>query len=446
MLKLALAPRRLRIILAGLTVLMIAGLLMNGVSFQLVPKSLPETPLVLSPLPPAAWDVTWPSPLNIPLCLPKIYVYPDDPRMGESQMKDITISTAYNGESILPMQLRDPNSIFHKTYVTTNPDDADFFLIPFRGAKYLTNCWYSLGRKDDCEVEKRYVTPMMDHIQNDHPYWNRSNGWDHIIIHPMDLGSLYYKNTRERFLNATFLTTIGDKRHVSVGSHRYRHMRDITIPSATAILDISNIDPAQYVDANGFPRNNYHRDIFALFAGIYDNVNRTDAYSSGIRALLHEGIDKLPGYKLASRFDNEQYAHLLARSKFGLAPQGWTLDTTRIWEYIAFGVVPVVIADGIIEPFEDDIDWDSFIVRIRRSEAHRLDEILKSITPEEYERKRRAVWNHGRQTLISRDAWHLIVRQLCRTKDHLPGTRTLAGGKYAPIEYGATTIKTSMFP
>ncbi|KAF9382987.1 hypothetical protein CPB97_006809 [Podila verticillata] len=415
-------------------------------SVQVVPVSLPGTPLVLNPLPPTTWDITWPPPLNRPLCLPKIYVYPDDPRMSEFQMKNITVGTAYIGESILLWQLRDPNSIFHKTYVTTNPDDADFFMIPFRGASYLTYCWYHLGQKDDCEAEKLYVTPMMDHIQNDHPYWNRSNGRDHIMVHPMDKGSLYYMNTRERFLNATFLTTIGDKRHAGIGSHRSRGFRDITIPSATAILDLSHIDPALYVDAEGFPRNGDRRDIFALFSGIYGNVNRTDSYSSGIRALLREGIDKLPGYNVSSHFDSEVYAQLLTRSKYGLAPQGWTLDTTRIWEYLAFGVVPVVLADGIIEPFEDDIDWDSFIVRIRRSEAHRLDEILRSITPEEYERKRRAAWNHGRQTLLSHDAWHLIVRQLCKSQDHLPGMQTLAGGKHAPIDYGTTTIKTSMFP
>lgn len=235
--------------------------------------------------------------------------------MVEFQMKNITVGTAYIGETILLSQLRDPNSTFYKTYVTTNPDDADFFLIPFQGASYLTHCWYHLGQKDDCEAEKLHVTPMMDHIQNDHPYWNRSNGWDHIMIHPMDKGSLYYNSTRERFLNATFLTTIGDKRHTGIGSHRSRRFRDITIPSATALLDLSNIDPAHYVDADGFPRNSDHRDIFTLFSGVYGNVNRTDLYSNGIRALLHEGIDKLPGYNVSSHFDNEVYAKLLTRSK-----------------------------------------------------------------------------------------------------------------------------------
>ncbi|KAG0258814.1 hypothetical protein DFQ27_004415 [Actinomortierella ambigua] len=408
------------------------------------------TPLVLDPLDPTAYlEDTWPQPLHKPLCLPKIYVYPEDPRMGEFQRKHIETHTVYSSEIILLNQLRDPNSVFHKTYVTTNPDDADFFLIPFLGANYLMYCRNHLGhRNDDCEMEKKYVTPMMDHIQSNLPYWNRSHGRDHIIFHPMDLAALYYPTTRHRFLNATFLTTIGDKRFVAYGSQRVRRYHDITIPSATHMPLLPEYDPARFLDDRGFPLEtwNHRRDIFVLFGGIYEDVQRTDRYSSGIRALLHEqGFDRLPGYKLSKWWEYGDYAQLLSRAKYGLAPQGWTLDTTRVWEYIAFGVVPVVIADGIIEPFEDDVDWQSFTVRISRSEAHRMDEILRSISEDEYERKRQAVWSHARQMLFTHDTWHLIVRQLCRMRFDLAGMQTLPGGKHVAFDYATVAIQTSMY-
>ncbi|KAG0255580.1 hypothetical protein DFQ27_006188 [Actinomortierella ambigua] len=390
----------------------------------------------------------WPPPLNQPLCLPKIFVYPDDPRMGPFQMGNATVGTAYIAETILLRQLRDPTSAVHRTYVTTNPEEADFFFIPFRGSAYLTYCWFHEGReKKECEAEAdvEYVRRMMDHIENDHPYWKRSQGKDHIMIHPMDMTALYYKD-RRRFQNATFLTTIGDRRHVAVERRQTRRYHDITIPSATAILDIAKVSPLDYVGPRGHPRQHIGRDIFVIFAGIYRDVKRTDQYSSGIRALLNEGIDKLPGYMITKGWQYEEYAQLLARSKYGLSPQGWTLDTTRVWEYIAFGVVPVIIADGIIMPFEDDIDWDSFTVRIRRADAHRLDQILRSITPEEYERKRQALWEHGRQVLLTRDAWHLIVRQLCRMRDDLVGMKTIPGGKHVSLSLTNATIQTTRFP
>jgi hypothetical protein len=81
---------------------------------------------------------------------------------------------------------------------------------------------------------------------------------------------------------------------------------------------------------------------------------------------------------------------------------------------MAFGVVPVVIADGIIEPFEMDVDWDSFIVRIRRDQVHRMDEILRGISDKDYEYKRAKLWEFGRRVGLEMDAWHFIVRELCR--------------------------------
>jgi hypothetical protein len=146
-------------------------------------------------------------------------------------------------------------------------------------------------------------------------------------------------------------------------------------------------------------------------------VNPEDEYSNGIRSLFFNYFQHYPGYEIGEVIEDGAYLDRLTRAKYGLSPMGWTLDTTRIWEFMAFGVVPVVIADGIIEPFEFDVDWDSFIVRVRRDEVHRLDEILRGIDDETYEYKRRNLWNYGRRVGLEKDAWHYIVRQLCRMEN-----------------------------
>ncbi|KAF9572691.1 hypothetical protein EC968_009592 [Mortierella alpina] len=376
-------------------------------------------PILLQPLPEQRPEYQWPPNIRIPLCMPKIFVYPDSIKMGEFQVSEKPgVGTNYIAEQILLKQLRDKTSDVYKNYVTENPEEADFFYIPFLGAKYLTDCWFAQGQKGDCDVDAKYAEPMMNHIQQDHPYWNRTYGRDHIMAHPMDSTSLYYKS-HGRMQNATFLTTVGDlTRH-----ERSRRFGDIVIPSATALLNLAFENPMDHLDADGHPKRGT-RDIFVLFGGIYKDVKPDDVYSQGIRSLL-QGFSQQSDYTVAAGWDNPTYTKLLARAKYGFAPQGWTLDTTRIWEYIAFGVVPVVIADGIIEPFENDLDWDSFIVRIRRKDAHRMDVILRSIPAEEYEAKRLALWNHGRQALLDHDAWNLIVRDLCR-KARLEGKRTVS--------------------
>ncbi|KAG0304047.1 hypothetical protein BGZ98_005998 [Dissophora globulifera] len=370
-------------------------------------NSISYNPIILDPLPPLQDLFVWPPNIRRPLCLPKIFVYPDSAKMGEFQVTEVPpMGTNYVAEQILLKQLRDKASDVYKNYVTEDPQEADFFYVPFLGSKYLADCWFTKGIKGDCDVDEKYAEPMMNHIQRDYPYWNRTFGRDHIITHPMDSTSLYYKS-RARMQNATFLTTVGDRRVVFGVDGRSRRYGDIVIPSSTALINLAHVNGADYLTVDGQPKSG-ERDILLLFGGRYQDVKPEDSYSSGIRALLFNGLDQQPDYMIASSWSNPDYIGLLTRAKYGLAPQGYTLDTTRIWEYIAFGVVPVVIADGIIEPFEDDLDWDSFTVKIRREEAHRMDAILRSISSEDYEQKRQALWSYGRQALLDHGAWDLI--------------------------------------
>ncbi|KAF9435665.1 ATP-binding cassette, sub-C (CFTR MRP), member 9 [Entomortierella beljakovae] len=398
----------------------------------------PYKPIVLNPLPPQIDLYRWPPNVNKPLCLPKIFVYPDSLKIGDVHTSEVpNVGTAYLVEEILLSQLRNKNSAAYKNYVTENPEEADFFYIPFLGSKYLANCWLTKGADGNCDVDENYAVPMLDQIQQDFPYWNRKSGRDHIMTHPMINATLSYKS-KDRMQNAIFLTTVGDKRVVSGIDGRSRRFHDIVTPSASSLLDLANISPEDYLTAEGHPMRG-DRDVFLLYNGRYEDVKPTDEYSAGICSLLFNGFDHQPDYKIATSWSNTEYAQLLSKSKYGLAPQGYTLDTTRIWEYIAFGVVPVVIADGIVEPFEDDVFWDSFIVRIHRQDAHKMDIILRSIPAQEYERKRQAVWEHGRQVLLNHDAWHYIVRGLCR-KGRLEGMRTINREHHEPLSSGAFII------
>ncbi|OZJ04862.1 hypothetical protein BZG36_02624 [Bifiguratus adelaidae] len=396
---------------------MLAFVTFTSTSYTEPPESSPEPepepeapkPIILDPLPQVDPTSQWPAPFNVALCKPKIYVYTFPEYLTnlttdcEGQMHN------YGSEQVLHQVLLDKNHSAHQ-YVTQNPEEADFFFIPFYGACFIHP--YLPQIPDN--VDDDYVKPVMKWVR-DQGYWHRSNGTDHIMIHPMDRGATYYKAIDE-LLPAIFLTTIGDRRLCCTDGHRFRRARDIVIPSVTGILDSRHIDPYAYVNkTTGMPLQG-ERDLLGLFRGCCADTKPDDAYSNGIRSLLFGELRNSPDYSIEQEWDGEQYAALLSRAKYGITPMGYTLDTTRVWEYLAFGVVPVVIADGIVHPFEDDIDWDAFTVRIPRDQAHRIDEMLRSISNEEYERYRSNVWKTGRRILLQRDAWHLIVRGLCRMK------------------------------
>ncbi|CAG8578817.1 16151_t:CDS:1, partial [Racocetra fulgida] len=178
----------------------------------------------------------------------------------------------------------------------------------------------------------------------------------------------------------------------------------------TPILNIYNLNPNDYTNRVS------NRDIKGIFRGCCANVNVTDDYSEGIIHVIFNRLKGLPGWNIEEESSSiDEYANLLARAKYGLAPSGWMFDPIPIWEYFAFGVVPVVIADGIVEPFEDDMDWDSMIVRIRRSEALIINEILDAIPEDEYLKKRERVSLIGKNMVINYGyTWHYIVRNFCR--------------------------------
>lgn len=397
------------ILLLGAT----AAFLMICVLYRLNGKAAPPAP----PLPVRDTPSYWPTPLEQAVCQPKIYVYkaPETFQVSRKVQEERCHESNYNSEIILHNQLTDPSSPIYKYYVTENPEEATFFFIPFFGACYLYNCWAENGWKWDerCNVDINYVDPMMDMVINDFPYWNETNGRNHIMIHPMDQTFTYYQNNA-RFQPAVFLKTVGDKREKWM--HRHRYGRDIVIPSSTRMIHHLRVDPLTFLNSDGQPKSG-KRDIFVLFQGCCPDVKPEDEYSNGIRSLMFQYFSHYPGYEIGQVIADQEYVQKLARAKYGLSPMGWTLDTTRIWEFMAFGVVPVVIADGIIEPFEYDVDWDSFIVRVRRDQVHRLDEILRGIDDEAYEYKRQKLWEYGRRVGLEKDAWHFIVRELCRMEN-----------------------------
>ncbi|GAA5922367.1 hypothetical protein JCM3775_005705 [Rhodotorula graminis] len=445
----------------------------------------------------------WPPDLNKPLCDLKIYVYDLPPalRLPDKTVKQCRWS-AYNSELLLHQLLVDPTahasttSHPHNTLYTTNPAEADFFLVPLYPACFLFDCWVKAGwtKTARCGVDDTYIEPVMRYVREAHPHWNASGGADHLLVHPMDFVDGYYTETSRAAMNAsTYLVTVGDVRPAPLGSY-FRSFRDLVIPSSTHLLNSYRVNPLDYVDEAGRPlveprgaasphrRDNVDpptveifspspepveaglrglarslvrlvrhvlglahvarleaRTTLAIFRGGLGTAADGERYSLGIRSLffpsdgntstppfsshVHPGFSSLPGFDIAEWSDNDDYARRLARSRFGLAPPGYTLDTTRIYEYLAFGVVPVFVGSGPtagqVMPFARDVDWSSFSLSVPRERAHELPEILERVTDAEYDRLRSAVWDVGRKVVLEGregNVWRLLARDLCRLK------------------------------
>lgn len=424
---------------------------------------------------------------------PKPQVYPLPPHL---LLPAATISqcrwSAYSSELLLYKLLVEPSSTssIPSSLVTTDPSEADLFLIPLFSACYIFNCWVKAGwkQKERCGVDEEYIFPVMNWVK-EQGYWNERGGRDHIIFHPMDFIDGYFKpETRAAMNSSIYLVTVGDLRPPPYSQH-FPRFRSLVIPSATHLINSYFVNPMDYLDLEGHPRatpptlatllkltptfpeiwepsagleisSGWRDKSFsffnrrgskaviqeaprtirkntAIFRGGIGQPNEGESYSLGIRNLFfpsssyppstslphltHPGFSSLPHYDIAESSTNEEYALALSHARFGLVPPGYTLDTTRIWEYLAFGVVPVFLGTGPrggqVMPFSDDFDYESFSIFIPRENVHLLETILDDVSAVEYEKKRSAVWKTGRRLVLEGrkgEVWNWIARGLCR--------------------------------
>ncbi len=89
------------------------------------------------------------------------------------------------------------------------------------------------------------------------------------------------------------------------------------------------------------------------------------------------------GNKLANSIQNnlvsekDSYNNLMLNSKYSLCPSGTGPNSIRLWESLAFGSIPIVLADSLELPHHDL--WDVAILRIKEQELDNLLEIINKI-------------------------------------------------------------------
>jgi hypothetical protein len=72
--------------------------------------------------------------------------------------------------------------------------------------------------------------------------------------------------------------------------------------------------------------------------------------------------------------EKDAYVDLLLASKFSLCPAGWAPVTFRIYESMALGIAPVILADGFVPP--NGPDWSSFALTWKESRLAELETLL----------------------------------------------------------------------
>lgn len=86
-------------------------------------------------------------------------------------------------------------------------------------------------------------------------------------------------------------------------------------------------------------------------------------------------VDK-PDFKL--------FLELASKSKYMLCPRGYGLNSFRLYESFQLNCVPVIITDKSYLPWQDELNWNEFSILINENNLTQIDEILKNIDDEQY--------------------------------------------------------------
>lgn len=90
--------------------------------------------------------------------------------------------------------------------------------------------------------------------------------------------------------------------------------------------------------------------------------------------------------------EKQHYVELIRSGHFSLCPAGWAAATFRIYESMALGVAPVLIADECVPP--EGPDWERISVRVAEQDLPSLEQRLieRAPTAEQMGREARAAW------------------------------------------------------
>ena len=86
----------------------------------------------------------------------------------------------------------------------------------------------------------------------------------------------------------------------------------------------------------------------------------------------------------------EQHVANYATSKFCLAPAGYGFSS-RQYECVLVGCVPIIIQDAVEMAFEDVLPWERFSLRLNFSDIPRLPQLLSRVPPAHVARLRRGL-------------------------------------------------------
>ena len=288
-------------------------------------------------------------------------------------------------------------------YRTLDPEEADFYYVPAYSCCFLIN-----NHPNNLTKMGIFHHKLLNHIRTTYPYFNRSDGRDHVWAFTQGFGAQLFGDFHQ-IRSGIFLVHNGQFTLEDFTPHK-----DLTIPP-----DLTGYGfPSIYE----LPESKIlQKQWLAHFGGTVVPLNLTDErgshYSKGVRQYIKEHYSNDKAFRVTGTRVNS-YVKDMMSSTFCLCPEGWHAWNPRPYQAVQLGCLPVLLSDEIELAFEEVIDYSKFMLRVRPSDVAKLKSILLSISPNEIasmQNEMKRVWrlfSYGPSGL----APHMVMKMLARRK------------------------------
>ena len=310
-----------------------------------------------------------------------VYVYNLPPKynvlqVARSHQQPAPIRDPYCDENFYSAEVTVHRGLLKSKARTRDPSKADFFYVPI----YVT-CFLINNHPNNLTKTGMFFDEAMEYVINKYPYFNRSQGRDHVYTFAQGFGARLSGVNWENWRNGIFLTHNGDFQ-----AQEYTPRKDIVIPP-----DLQHYIKPVYTEKK--KRDSAileKRSFLAMFGGqsfsssISDHRGRN--YSGGVRQYLASALYNAPGFHVTGT-RSDQYLEDMRNSMFCLAPEGWHPWSPRPYYGLLLGCIPVVLSDRQELAFEDAIPYDEIIIWVHPNDVFVLDKILRAIPVEDILRR-----------------------------------------------------------
>ena len=311
----------------------------------------------------------------------KLFVYPQ--RMGLRH--NLNIARRYTKASHLSWKLEcELFKLLPAHVFTNNPDEADFYVVPNAIMGHFG-------------TYKTYVpntlAPYLTHILHRYPFFNRSGGRDHLLVYGGDTGPMCDCNLRWR-LDAEPVARqmidsmlrigyYGQRGNASIDDCGWRDGQDIALP----MFNDFHLRPPPMAWQESFRSTivaniHFHGKIWGPRESVTcSNVEKQIGFrcNPGVRSWMKDYMEGESCNLQSPAWPAQQLAQDAAEpvrrrcsfqngsstsGLYNLCPAALACWSVRLFDSLDRGHIPVVLADSVVQPFEELLDYESFAVTL----------------------------------------------------------------------------------